>query len=200
MGVDPSKGTGQHDGCIQIIKIDSIKPIKLTQVAVFRDSKTDPYKFSQLLNRLSIWYNNGLMMVENNGEGSAVIQHIWYTFENQNLYNTSNNNAGLGVRSNNNTKTKAVLLMKKLLEEKQLFINDYDTYKQLATFIEAASGNKFYGQDKAADDLVAALWWACYSLDLDIWDEDVNIIDINNTDDEAWGILSDIDDYTEETW
>lgn len=191
LGVDPAKGTGKNASCIQVLKIDSLKPIKLKQVAVFKDNKTDPYRFSQILNRLGLWYNTGLVMVENNGEGSAVIQHIWYTFEYQNLYSTSNKSSGLGIRSHKTSKTKAVLLMKKLIEEKMLDIIDYETVKQLSVFIETDKG-EFKGQDNEDDDLVAALWWAAYSIDLDIWDEDINVIE-DSMQEEAWGILNDVD-------
>lgn len=191
LGVDPAKGTGMNSSCIQILKIDSLKPIKLKQVAVFKDNKTDPYRFSQILNRLGLWYNTGLVMVENNGEGAAVIQHIWYTFEYQNLYSSSNKSTGLGIRSHKTSKTKAVLLMKKLIEEKMLDIIDYETVKQLSVFIETDRG-EFKGQDNEDDDLVASLWWAAYAIDLDIWDEDVNIIE-DSTQEEAWGILNDVD-------
>lgn len=195
LGVDPAKGTGKNSSCIQVIKIISISPIKLEQVAVFKDNKTDPYVFSKLLNRLGIWYNTGLIMLENNGEGAAVIQHIWWTYEYQNLYNTGNKNKDLGIRATQSTKTNAVLLMKKLIEEKMVKIVDYETIKQLNVFIET-DGGSFKGQDNMDDDLCSSLYWALYAINLDIWDENVNIVNQEN-DEIAWGILSDIDDSIE---
>jgi len=46
--------------------------------------------------------------------------------------------------------------MKKLIEEKMVKINDYETVKQLSSFIETDKG-EFKGQDNADDDLAAAL-------------------------------------------
>lgn len=102
-------------------------------------------------------------MIENNGEGAAVIQHMWWTYEYQNLYNTGNKNKDLGIRASRSTKIKAVLLMKKIIEEKIIQILDYETIKQLNTFIETDSGG-YKGQDDMDDDLVSALYWRnlCY--------------------------------------
>jgi hypothetical protein len=60
LGVDPGKGTGEHDSCIQVLKINSLDPtIDMEQVAVFQSNKTDTYEFSGIVNRLSIYYNKG---------------------------------------------------------------------------------------------------------------------------------------------
>jgi hypothetical protein len=76
MGVDPSKGTGEHDATIQIYRIESLKPIKLINTATFQDNKTDTFELSAIINRLSIYYNNCIIFIENNGEGSTVSQNL----------------------------------------------------------------------------------------------------------------------------
>ena len=198
IGVDPAKGTGQHDSVIQILKVISIDPaIQLEQVAVFQNNKTDTYSFARVLNRLSVFYNNALIIIENNGEGSAVVHHLWWTLENQNMYCESQTSTGLGLRATQRTKTKAVLLMKKFLEEKKLRLRDKETARQLATFIEKDNG-AFSGQDGVPDDLVSGLYWACYALELDIFDDQAKIIDMENSDDDVWGILSDVDDFNDD--
>jgi hypothetical protein len=77
MGIDPSKGTGEHDACIQIYRLESFKPIKLINAATFQSNTTDTYELSSIINKLSIYYNEALIAVENNGEGSSVSQNLW---------------------------------------------------------------------------------------------------------------------------
>lgn len=195
IGVDPSKGTGKHDSVIQVVRIDSINPIQMEQVAVFQDNKTDPYHFTVILNRLSNYYNNATMFVENNGEGAPVVHHIWYTFENENLYCESAKKNGMGVRATKQTKSKAVTVMKKLVEDFRIKINDRRTLRQLSTFIEHDNGT-FSGQDGVDDDLVSGFYWACFAMELDLFDDDVKLIDANDYVDDTWGLLSDVEDYS----
>jgi hypothetical protein len=76
MGIDPSKGSGAHDATIQIYKIESLNPIKIINVATFQSNTTNTYKFSEIINKLSIYYNNAKIFIENNGEGAAVSQNL----------------------------------------------------------------------------------------------------------------------------
>lgn len=194
IGVDPSKGTGEHDGCIQILKVNSVVPVDMEQVAVFQDNMTDVYEFSQIIHKLSIYYNNAYILCENNGEGSAIISQIWWTFENENLVNSGVKTANLGIRSNKNTKPKAVLLMKKLIEDGSVLLKDKETIEQLGSYIEEEG--KFFGKDKP-DDLVDALFWGCYLFEMNILDEEWKFKGEELTEQEhidAWGILSDIED------
>jgi len=198
MGVDPSKGTGEHDGCIQIFRIDSTLPVEMDQVACFQDNLTDVYEFSQIIHKLSIYYNNAYILCENNGEGSAVISQLWWSFENENLVNSGQKTANLGIRSNKNTKPKAILLMKKLIEDGSIRLHDKETIEQLGSYIEEEG--KFFGKDKP-DDLVDALYWACYLFEMNILEEEWKFKNEELTEDEridAWGILSDIEDLIDD--
>ena len=193
MGVDPAKGTGENYSTVQILKFKSINPVELEQVAVFRDNLTDIYEFSEIVNRLSIYYKNAYIMVENNGEGSSVVQRLWWEFENENLINQGSKASKLGIRANKTTKTKAVLLMKKLIEDRSLRLYDNDTTEELGSFIE--EGGKFFGKDKP-DDLVSALYWACFFLEMNILDETYKFIE-KEEDDEVWGVLDDVNNIVE---
>jgi len=73
IGVDPAKGTGEHFSTIQVLRINSVKPVDMTQVACFEDNMTDIYEFSQIINRLSYYYNNAYILCENNGEEQVLL-------------------------------------------------------------------------------------------------------------------------------
>ena len=194
LGVDPAKGTGENHSVIQIIKIINMVPIKLEQVGVFRDNLTDVYEFADIIDRLSNYYNKAYIMCENNGEGSAVIQRLWWEIENENLINTGNKATKLGIRSSRVTKPRAVLLMKKIIEDGSIKLIDKNTIEELASFIEEK--NKYFGKDKP-DDCVSALYWGIYLLEMNILDDDFEFRERDETED-IWGILEDV--KVEENW
>jgi hypothetical protein len=167
----------------------------MEQVAVFKDNLTDIYTFSNIIDRLSIYYNNAYIMCENNGEGAGVIQNLWHGLQNSNLVNSGSKEKSLGIRSQKNTKPKAVLLMKKIIEDGSIKINDKDTVEELGSFIE--DGSKFYGKDKG-DDLVSALFWGCYIFNMNILDDDWSFKKKEEGED-VWGVLDDMQ-RGEEDW
>lgn len=206
IGVDTAKGTGENYSAIQILKIKSMNPIKLIQVATYMHNGIDVYRFAQIVNRLGYYYNHAYLMVENNAEGSTVVNRLWWDYENDHLVNSGSKAKELGVRATKVTKVKAVLLMKRLIEDGSLEIYDEETLTQLTTFIE--ENGKFFGEPY--DDLISALYWACYIFGmetkkghkLDVIGEDWQMRkskDEQEKDhDDVWGILSDIDDMVED--
>lgn len=197
MGCDPSKGTGEHFSTIQIFRVDSVNPIDMEQIAVFEDNLTEVFKFTAIINRLSIYYNNAYIMCENNGEGNAVITQLWWTLENENLVNSGQKESNLGIRSNQTTKQKSIIMMKKIIEDGSVKLNDRKTVEQLGSYIEEKG--KFFGKDKP-DDLVDALHWATYIFNMNILDEGWNFKSDPDKSD-TWGILSDIEQDIEDwTW
>jgi len=190
-------GTGENYSAIQVLKLINMKPIQMEQVAVFHDNLTDVYDLAYIINKLSIYYNNAFIMCENNGEGAPVVNRIWWEYENENLVNSGSKIKNIGIRSTggekSGTKPKAALLMKKLIEDGSLKLVDIKTLEELGSFIE--ENGKFVGKD-SYDDLVCALLWACYILEMNILDENYSFQE--KEEDDAWGILSDIEDFTED--
>ncbi len=198
LGVDTAKGTGENFSTIQVLRVDGINPIQMEQVAVWEDNFTDVYTFASTVNRISYYYDNAYIMVENNGEGSPVVNRLWWEYENENLINTGSKERDLGIRATNKSKNVAVLLMKKVVEDHNLRIVDPRTVEQLADFQDL--GHNKYGGVNIADDLVSALYWAIYVLEQDIFDESYQFFQEAN-DDEAWGVLADFgENDMEEDW
>lgn len=197
-GCDPSKGTGEHDAGIQIYRIESLFPVKLINAATFQSNDTETYEFSSILNKLSIYYNDALIMIENNAEGSTVAQNLWWVFENPNLYNSGNKENEIGVRATKSTKPKAVITMKKLIEDGSIIVKDRETAKQLSTFIEKKNGSF---EAVNGDDLVSALYWMAYSMTIENFEDEVNLFKNKEEDEDVWCILSDVsnDHYLENT-
>lgn len=199
MGVDSAKGTGENASVIQIFRLDSITPVTMSQVAVWEDKYTDVYTFASIVNRTSYYYNNAHIMVENNGEGAPVVNRLWWEYENENLINTGGKEKDLGIRATSKTKTLAVLLMKKLIEDGNVEIIDPLTVKQLADFQDL--GNNKFGGVNIDDDLVSALYWAIYILEQEVFDESYQFTaEEDGDDDGVWGVLSDVNDNAEADW
>ncbi|HRR48433.1 MAG TPA: terminase family protein [Bacteroidales bacterium] len=194
IGVDTAKGTGENYSTMQVLKIVQVKPIILQQVATFNDNYIDVYTFADIVNRTSIYYNSAFIMAENNAEGSTVVTRLWWEYENPGLVNSGSKTKDLGVRADRRTKPRAVMLMKKLVEDGSLTIVDYDTVDQISTFIEKEG--KFFGKDMP-DDLITALYWGCYFTTTDMLEESFEIKK-TEIEDDVWGVLSDIEPIAED--
>lgn len=195
-GVDTSKGTGEHYSTVQVLKMNALKPVDFEQVAVFEDNFTDVYSFAGIVNRISHYYNQAYLMVENNAEGINVVNELWWKYENQNLINEGAKSTKLGIRATKRTKPQAVLMMKKMIEDGTLKLMDERTIQQLTAYID--KGNGTFSGNNMSDDLVSALHWACFILKFDIFDETYEFKSPNEDDVEAWGVLSDVE--MEEDW
>ena len=83
--------------------------------------------------------------------------------------------------------------MKKLIEDGRLTLVDHNTILELNDFVD--KGNNRYGANNHDDDLISALYWACYLFLMDIL-EDIDFMKNEKKEaDDVWGILSDIDEY-----
>lgn len=197
LGVDTAKGVGSDYSVIQVLKILSITPVKMKQVAVWEDNFTDVYKFTETVNRMSYYYNNAYMMVENNGESSVVANRLWWDYENENLINTGGKNKDLGIRATTVTKPQAVLLMKKLIEDGSIEIIDSTTIDQLTDFQDL--GNSKFACVNCNDDCVSALYWAVYILEQEVFEE-AYTFEESDEEEDGWGFLSDVGGAEEQDW
>jgi len=195
IGSDIAKGTGEHYSTCQVLKIISTDPFKVEQVATFQDNYTDVYTFSNIVYKLALYYNNAYLVIENN-IGDTVISQIWWEYEYENLICEGSKSTQLGVRATKKSKSKAVLAMKKLIEDNDLILYDLNTINELTTFID--KGNNVFGGKDLDDDLVDALYWACYITEFDILSEGELRISADDDIEEGWGLLSDIGDSDED--
>ena len=198
LGCDTSKGSGEHYSTIQVLRIDSVDPINMEQVAVYECNRTDPYHFAQIINRTAIYYNQAYIMVENNAEGWTVASELHWNYENEGLVNSGSKSVDIGIRATKKSKNRAVILMKKIIEDELLILNDRGTVTQLTDFTEKANGS--FSCNNLPDDLLAGLWWATYIAKQEIFDNNMTFKKPDEDEDDGWGILSDINDEAEEDW
>lgn len=150
IGVDPSK-EGIDKTAIQVLDVTSL-PFKLVASANLDDSYlTIPSKLFDL----GVYYNEAMVVVENNIDNS-IVDNLLYNYEYEGeIYKERNKNI-LGFRTTVKSKKQMLSLLKKLIEESKLDIADRNTIDELFVFVQQKNGS-FSAQDGYHDDLVMAL-------------------------------------------
>lgn len=163
---DVSRGKGLDYSAFSVIDITKM-PYR--QVAVFRDNLTTPYDYASVIHTVAKLYNEAMVLVENNDLGAQVCDHIYDDFEYVNVVQTENRGihgksisqgfAGRktekGVKTTKTVKSVGCSLLKLLVEQDQLLINDHETIFELSTF---SKKNKTYEAEPGHhDDIVMGL-------------------------------------------
>lgn len=160
MGVDTAMGNAGDYSVVQVIKIEGEG--KYRQVAVYRRNTIQAEDFAEVVNGICEWYNNALYVVENNDLGRIVANKLYYDIGNGYIVSTDKSGA-LGTRADRNTKLDACRILKKMVEGEELKIVDSETITELSRF-EEVSPNVYRAAAGKHDDLVSALYWACYCI------------------------------------
>ena len=165
MCVDVSRGKGLDYSTFTVIDITEM-PYK--QVAVFRDNMIGPIDFASVIYRLGKMYNEAAVLVEINDIGEQVSDTLLmdYGYENM-LYTESAGRSGkrisggfgkavdTGIRTTKSVKASGCSILKMLVEQNQLILNDYETIQELSRF--SRKGNSYEAESGAHDDLVMNL-------------------------------------------
>jgi hypothetical protein len=165
MCVDVSRGKGLDYSTFTVIDITQM-PYK--QVAVFRDNMIGPIDFASVIYRLGKMYNEAAVLVEINDIGEQVSDTLLmdYGYENM-LYTESAGRSGkrisggfgkavdTGIRTTKSVKASGCSILKMLVEQNQLILNDYETIQELSRF--SRKGNSYEAESGAHDDLVMNL-------------------------------------------
>ena len=163
--VDVSRGKGLDYSAFQIIDVTSM-PYK--QVCVYRDNMITPIDYAEIIYRTTKQYNDAYTLIEINDIGEQVSEILHYEFEVETLMHTeSAGRAGKrisggfgkstdkGIRTTKSVKSIGCNMLKMLIEQDQILINDYDTIRELSTF--SRRGNSYEAESGNHDDLVMCL-------------------------------------------
>lgn len=162
---DVSRGKGLDYSAFHIIDVSKM-PFR--QVLTFRDNFVTPVTFSEIIHRFSILYGNAHVLVEINDIGGQVSDLLYYDFECENLMFTDNNGAAgktittslkkttdKGVRTTKTVKNVGCSILKLLIEQDQLILNDHETIHELSTF--SRRGTSYEAESGKNDDLAMCL-------------------------------------------
>lgn len=166
ISADVSRGKGLDYSAFQVIDVTKM-PYK--QVCVYRNNLATPLDYSATLHRLGKAYNYASVLVENNDAGIQVVDSLHYDYEYENIIYTENAGASgkrisagfagrskeRGVRTTKTVKAVGCSMLKLLVEQHQLIINDHQTIFELSRF--SRKGNSYEAEDGCNDDLVMSL-------------------------------------------
>ena len=163
--VDVSRGKGLDYSAFQIIDTTQMPYM---QVCTYRDNMIAPMDYAAVIHRIGTFYNEAQILVEINDIGEQVSSTLYEDFEYENMLFTENAGRGgkrlttgfasksdKGVRTTKTVKSVGCSILKLLIEQNQLILNDFNTIKELSTF--SKKGTSWEAESGCHDDLVMGL-------------------------------------------
>jgi hypothetical protein len=165
MTVDVSRGKGLDYSAFQIIDVTSMP---YNQVCTYRNNMTTPVDYAATIHHIAKMYNDATILVEINDIGGQVADTLYYEYEAENLVYTESAGArgkrisggfgksvDRGIRTTRTTKAIGCSMIKLLIEQQQLTINDHETIFELSRF--SRKGVSYEAEPGCNDDLVMGL-------------------------------------------
>jgi hypothetical protein len=162
---DVSRGKGLDYSAFHVLDVTEM-PYK--QVMTFRDNMITPIDYAEVIYKSLKSYNDAYTLIEVNDIGEQVSDILYHEFEVENLlYTESAGRSGKrisggfgkasdrGIRTTKSVKAIGCNMLKLLIEQDQLILNDFDTIKELSTF--SRKGVSYEAESGCHDDLVMGL-------------------------------------------
>ena len=192
--VDVSRGKGLDYSAFQVIDITQMP---YEQVCTFKNNMITPLDFAAIIHRISKMYNDATILVEINDIGGQVADSLYFDFENENVIHTENagargkrisagfgkNNTERGVRTTKTVKSIGCSMLKLLIEQYQLIINDHNTIHELSRF--SKKGTSYEAESGCNDDLVMCLVLFAWMSDQQYFKELTDINTLNRLRDKT---------------
>ena len=163
--VDVSRGKGLDYSAFQIIDTTEM-PYK--QVCSYRNNTIPPIEYAETIYSTLKFYNDAVVLVEINDIGEQISDLLHHEYEHENvIFTESGGRAGKritsgfsatadkGIRTTKNVKSIGCSILKLLIEQQQLIVNDFDTINELSTFTR--KNNSYEAEPGCHDDLVMGL-------------------------------------------
>lgn len=163
--VDVSRGKGLDYSAFSILDVSTM-PYR--QVCAYRNNNITPIDYSSIIHRIAKSYNTAAILVEINDIGEQVATSLHFDFEYENMLFTEHagragkritsgfgSNVDRGIRTTKSVKSVGCSILKLLIEQNQLIINDHDTINELTTF--SKKGPSYEAESGKHDDMVMGL-------------------------------------------
>lgn len=163
--VDTAEGLGQDYHAISVVDI-SERPYQ--QVARYRNAYLDPLLLPDVVHSMATMYNEAFVLIELNHLGHEVAVTLYQDLEYENIMFVTMNgrngqilgggfagNTQYGLKTTAQSKRVSCSLLKTLIENDELIVNDWDTYSELTTFVR--DKNSYEAEEGCNDDLVTSL-------------------------------------------
>ena len=162
---DVSRGKGLDYSAFHVIDVTEM-PYK--QVFVYRDNTISPIDYASTIHNVLKRYNDAYTLVEINDIGGQVTDLLHHEFECETMLLTESagrsgkrlstgfsKNADKGIRTTKSVKAVGCNMIKMLIEQDQIIINDFDTVNEFSTF--SRRGKTYQAESGRHDDLVMGL-------------------------------------------
>jgi hypothetical protein len=164
---DVSRGKGLDYSAFHVINVTEM-PYK--QVATYRNNMVTPLDYSTVIHTISRRYNNASILVEINDIGAQVADSLFFDYESESLLYTENAGArgkqvstgfgkdasrDRGIRTTKTVKAVGCSILKLLIEQRKLLVNDPETIRELSTF--SKKNTSYEAESGCHDDLVMGL-------------------------------------------
>jgi len=162
---DVSRGKGLDYSAFHVIDVTEM-PYK--QVFVYRDNTISPIDYASTIHNVLKRYNDAYTLVEINDIGGQVTDLLHHEFECESMLLTESagrsgkrlstgfsKNADKGIRTTKSVKAVGCNMIKMLIEQDQIIINDFDTVNEFSTF--SRRGKTYQAESGRHDDLVMGL-------------------------------------------
>jgi hypothetical protein len=165
--VDTARGQGKDYSAFVVVDVTQF-PYKV--VAQYRNNTVSPLLYPSIIKTVAKKYNNAYVMIEINDIGSQVADILHSDLEYENIVKTSfmgrkgqtitegfggAKQNHLGLKTSVATKKVGCAVLKNLIEEDKLIVEDFDVINELTTFV--AKKNSYEADDGHNDDLITCL-------------------------------------------
>ena len=166
MGVDVSRGQDLDYHAVTIVDVTSA-PYKV--VAQYKNNQLSPYLLPNLIYAMGKRYNDAYILTEVNDLGQEIVDILHNEFEYENLLVTSvrgrkgqvmdggfgNYQTQQGVRMSPKVKKVGCTMLKEMIEQDRLVIEDFEIIQELSSFI--SKKGSYEAEVGHNDDLVITL-------------------------------------------
>ena len=184
---DVSRGKGLDYSAFHVIDVTTM-PYR--QVFVYKDNTITPIDYASTIHNVLKKYNDAYTLVEINDIGGQVTDILHHEFECETMLLTESagrsgkrlstgfsKNADKGIRTTKSVKAVGCNMIKMLIEQDQIIINDFDTVNEFSTFSRRAK--TYQAESGRHDDLVMGLVLFGWMVDQAFFKEmtDINTVD-----------------------
>lgn len=164
MVVDTARGKGLDYSAFVVIDVTEI-PYRV--VAVYRDNEISPMVYPSIIKKIGEYYNQCYTLVEVNDNGQHIVESLFYDYEYENILCTAEvnkkmsltwsfgNKVDRGIRTTKSVKRMGCVMLKTLIENYKLIVEDFNIISELSTFIN--KGSSYEAEEGSHDDLVMCL-------------------------------------------
>jgi len=200
--VDVSRGKGLDYSAFSVFDVTAMP---YSQVCVFRSNVLTPVDYADVVYQIAKKFNNASVLVEINDIGEQVSHSLHSDFEYDNVLFTESagrsgkritsgfgTNIDKGIRTTKTVKSIGCSILKLLIEQNQLIVNDLNTIRELSTF--SRKNNSYEAESGNHDDLVMGLVLFAWLSDQQYFKDYTNINTLvklrEKTDEEVMNDLS----------